>query len=143
MFRSFDIWVHKFPEFAAVFRRAGSPVTNQIANFDRNFKGLCRPGGQGNSEFRLDQSNMYTGEKSQYGVKYLVAQFPNGMTCHAGHLKGKTHDGEMLKHSCWLQILAKEAAAGRVWLSLGNAGFIVIEYVQVMYRTFSGYILRY
>ena len=49
MFRSFDIWVHKFPEFAAVFRRAGSPVTNQIANFDRNFKGLCRQGGQGNT----------------------------------------------------------------------------------------------
>ena len=64
MFRSFDIWVHKFPEFAAVFRRAGSPVTNQIANFDRNFKGLCRPGGQGNSEFRLDKSkNVHWREK--------------------------------------------------------------------------------
>ena len=136
MFRSFDIWVHKFPEFAAVFRRAGSPVTNQIANFDRNFKGLCRPGGQGNSEFRLDQSKMYTGEKSQYDVKYsfrleIVAQFSNGMTCHAGagHLKGKTHDGEMLNHSGWLQILAKEAAAGRVRLSIGDAGFVVSEYV--------------
>ena len=59
----FDIWVPKFPEFAAVFRRAGSTFPNQIANFDGNFKGLCRPGGLGNSGCRLDQSEMYTGER--------------------------------------------------------------------------------
>ena len=80
----FDIWVPKFPEFAAVFRRAGSPFPNQIANFDGNFKGLCRLGGLGNSGCRLDQSEMYTGEKSQHGVKYIFAQVPNGMTSLAG-----------------------------------------------------------
>ncbi len=35
----FEIWISKFPEFAAVFRRAGLPYPNQIMNFDGNFKG--------------------------------------------------------------------------------------------------------
>ena len=138
----FDIWAPKFPEFAAVFRWAGSPFPNQIAIFDGKFKGLCRPGCLGNSGCRLDQSEMYTGEKSQHGIKYIVAQFPNGMTSLAGPFKGKTHDSEMLNHSCWLQILAKEAAAGRVWILFGDAGFAASEYVQSMYLTFSCYILR-
>ena len=142
MLNKFDIWVPKFPEFAAVFRRAGSPFPNQIANFDGNFKGLCRPGGLGNSGCRLDQSEMYTGEKGQHGVKYIVTQFPNGLTSLASLFKGKTYDGEILNHSGWLQILSKEAAAGKVRILFGNAGFAVSEFVQSMYRTFSGYILR-
>ena len=48
----------------------------------------------------------------------------------------------MMNHSGWLQVLAKEAAAGKVWILFGDAGFAVSEYVQSMYRTFSGYILR-
>ena len=138
----FSIWVDKFPEFAQVFRRAGSPYPNQIMNFDGNFKGTCRPGGLGNSGSRLDQSEMYTGEKAQHGIKYLVGQFPNGMTCLAGPFKGKTHDGAMLGESGWTQILAREAAAGRPYVMFGDAGFAVSDYVQSMYREFSGYILR-
>ena len=62
-------------------------------------------------------------KKSQHGVKCIVAQISNRMKCLAGPFMGKTHDCKMLDHSCWLKILAKEAAAGRVWVLFGNAGF--------------------
>ena len=109
------------------FWQAGSSFPNQnhyqITNFDGSFKGLCPPGCLGNSGCRLDQSEMDTGEKSQHGVKCIVAQISNRMKCLAGPFMGKTHDCKMLDHSCWLKILAKEAAAGRVWVLFGNAGF--------------------
>ena len=94
-------------------QRAGAPYPNLICIFDGNFKGICRPGGLGNSGCRLDQSEMYTGEKAQHGIKYLVAQFPNGMTSLAGPFKGKAHDGAMLTESGWTQILAEELTVGR------------------------------
>ena len=65
-------------------------------------------------------------KKSQHGVKCIVAQISNRMKCLAGPLRVRhslTRDCKMLDHSCWLQTLAKEAAAGRVWVLLGNAGF--------------------
>jgi hypothetical protein len=64
------------------------------------------------------------------------------MTCLSGPFKGKTHDGEMLNQSGWTQILAQEAAAGRLFVMFGDAGFAVSPFVQSMYREFSGFILR-
>ena len=109
----FMIWKDHFSVFPEMMQRAGALYPNLICIFDGNFKGICRPGGLGNSGCRLDQSEMYTGEKAQHGIKYLVAQFPNGMTSLAGPFKGKAHDGAMLTESGWTQILAEELTVGR------------------------------
>ena len=85
---------------------------------------------------------MFTGEKSQHCFKSFVGQFSHGLTCLAEPFKGKTHDGEMLSQSGWTHILAREAAAGRHFIIFGDAGFAISQFVQSMYRDFSGFILR-
>ena len=120
----------------------GAPYDNLVNIFDGHFVALCRPGGLGNIRSRLDQSELYTGEKAQHGMKYLVAQFPNGMTALSGPFKGKVHDGRMLRESGWTEHLHNMATAqdGIHYLMFGDAGFCVSDHVQAMIKSYSGYI---
>jgi hypothetical protein len=83
-------------------RYYGSPYANMIGLVDGYFMKTTRPGGLGNKYFRLDQSEVYTGEKCAHGLKFLTAFFPNGMTVLCGPFKGKVHDGRMIYESGWL-----------------------------------------
>ena len=59
--------------------------------------------------------DVYIGQKGQHGIKYLVAQFPNGMTSLSGPFKGKTHDGAMLTEDVWAKSLAALAEEFAHW----------------------------
>ncbi len=120
----------------------GAPYSNLCNIFDSHFVGYCRPGGLGNLSSRLDQSEIYTGEKAQHGMKYLVAQFPNGLTSISGPYKGRTHDGRMLRESGWTELLASITAqpGGRHLVMFGDAGFCISDHVQAMIKSYAGYI---
>jgi hypothetical protein len=138
----FAIWSEHLPIFAQAMQAMGAPYSNLSNIFDGHFVGFCRPGGLGNLSSRLDQSEVYTGEKAQHGMKYLVAQFPNGLTSISGPYKGKTHDGRMLRESGWTEILARIAAqpGGQHLVMFGDAGFCISDHVQAMIKTYAGYI---
>lgn len=138
----YSIWCDHFPSFAKALHDYGAPYDNLVSIFDGHFIAVCRPGGLGNVKSRLDQSELYTGEKAQHGIKYLVAQFPNGITALSGPYKGKVHDGRMLRESRWTEILSNHAArpGGRHYIMFGDAGFCVSAHIQAMVRSYAGYI---
>ena len=137
----FTTWEQYFPAFAAAMQHAGAPYDNLISIFDGNCTACCRPGGLGNQNSRFDQSEVYTGEKAQHQFKYLVSQFPNGISVLSGPYKGKVHDGRMLSESGWTQVLMHiEHTTGRRFLMFGDAGFAVSRYIQAMYKEYGGYI---
>jgi hypothetical protein len=82
----YAIWSDNLPIFAQAMKAMGATYNNLCNIFDGHFVAFCRPGGLGISTSRLDQSEVYTGEKAQHSMKYLVAQFPNGMTFNDLHL---------------------------------------------------------
>ena len=59
--------------------------------------------------------DVHIGEKGQHGIKYLVAQFPDGMTSLSGPFKGKTHDCAMLTDNVWAKSLAALAEGFAPW----------------------------
>ena len=122
-------------------REYGSPYANLIGLLDGNFMKSSRPGGLGNKYYRLDQSKVYTGEKCAHGLKFLAALFPNGMTVLCGPFKGKVHDGRMIYESGWLDWLAALELRGDGFYCLfGDAGFANDKYLQVMTKSYGGYI---
>ena len=136
----FSIWMSKFPEFAYRMKMFGAPYENLIGIFDGHFIPVCRPGGLGNTISRLDQRELYTGEKAQHGIKYLVAQFPNGMTAVSGPYLGKVNDQNTLVHSKWISLLRHiHLQTGRHYILFGDSGFTLSEYIQVMIRSTGGY----
>jgi hypothetical protein len=134
-------WLPFFPDFCEAMSRYGSPYANLIGLLDGNFMQTCRPGGLGNKYFRLDQSELFTGEKCAHGLKFLAALFPNGMTVLCGPFKGKVHDGRMIFESGWLNGLEAVDLRGDGFYSLfGDAGFANDKYLQVMIKAYGGYI---
>ena len=96
--------------------------------------------GLGNLFSRLDQGELYTGAKAKHTIKYLVAQFPNGMSAAAGPFKGSSHDGRCLRESGWLDILEDIAEHfRRDFLLFGDAGFVVSRFIQAMVKELGGY----
>ena len=71
----FATWLPFFPQFAQIFQAYGSPYEDLVALTDGNFMPTCRPGGLGNKNSKIDQSQFYTGEKARHGVKHLGAFF--------------------------------------------------------------------
>jgi hypothetical protein len=138
----YSIWIDYFPAFARAMQEFGAPYDNLINIFDGHFIAVCRPGGLGNVKSLLDQSELYSGEKGQHGIKYLVAQFPNGMTSLSGPFKGRCHDGRMLRESKWEEILRNVAAQpdGRSYIMFGDSGFCVSDHIQAMVKSYAGYI---
>ena len=138
----YAIWSDHLPIFAQAMKEMGAPYNNLCNIFDGHFVAFCRPGELGNSTSRLDQSEVYTGEKAQHGMKYLAAQFPNGMTSISGPYKGRTHDGRMLRESGWIEHLARIAAqpGGLHLVMFGDACFCVLDHVQAMIKSYAGYI---
>jgi hypothetical protein len=63
------------------------------------------------------------------------------MTALAGPYKGKTHDGAMLAECGWTQILHDLRMRGQHYIMFGDAGFCVSDYVQSMFKEYSGCIL--
>lgn len=120
----------------------GAPYPDLANIFDGHFVCFCRPEGSANLISLLIQSEVYTGEKAQHGMNNLVAQFPNGLTATSGPYKGKTHDGRMLRESGWIECLASIAAQprGRHFIIFGDACFCVSDFVQVMIKSYAGYI---
>jgi hypothetical protein len=51
---------------------------------DGHWCSTCRPGGLGNLNSRMDQSELYSGKEGCHGMKVLACLFPNGMTVLSG-----------------------------------------------------------
>ena len=87
---------------------------------------------------------LYTGEKCQHGMKYLVALFPNGMTALSQQYKGKTNYGRMLNESGWISILQNIAAQpeGKHYVMYWDAWFAISTHIQapIWPERLSGYI---
>ena len=75
-------------------------------------------------------------------MKYLVAQFPNGISVLSGPYKGRVHDGRMLSESKWIDLLAAIAAmpGGMHYIIFGDAGFALSAHIHSMIKEYGGYI---
>ena len=121
-----SIWTDFFSEFAQAFEEYGAPFENMIATFDGKFIPVCRPGGLGNLHKRMDQRELYSGDKAQHGIKFLVAQFPNGISALSGPYKGRVHDGRMLRESSWTKLLHdNKQSTGQHYIMYGDSGFSI------------------
>lgn len=139
----FEIWKEHFPAFAQAFRDFGAPYDSLASIFDGHNVECCRPGGLGNLTSRVDQGELFSGEKANHSVKYMVAQFPNGMTALSGPYKGSSHDAKCLRESLWTEILHDIfLQTGRRFNIFGDAGFVVSEYVQAMVKGYGGYMFN-
>ena len=139
----FEIWKDHFPAFAQAFKDFGAPYDNLVNTFDGHNLACCRPRGPGNLNSRLDQGQLYSGEKANHNVKYMVAQFPNGLTALSGPYKGSAHDSKCLRESLWTEILHEIfLSTGRRFQSFGDAGFVVSEYIQAMVKGYGGYMFN-
>lgn len=129
-------WAPFFPAFADEMKRYGSPFDDLIGLTDGNFMACCRPGGLGNHHSKLDQSQLYTGEKARHGVKHLGAFFPNGMMALAGPFLGSVHDGRMLRDSGWIDMLrlAYIQDGRRRFKLFGDSAFPVSNFIQAMVK---------
>ena len=78
----------------------------------------------------------------QHQIKYLVAQFPNGMSALSGPCKGKVHDGRMLAESKWTDLLSSIATmpGGMKYIMFEDAGFAVSEHIHAMIKEYGGFI---
>lgn len=130
-----QIWTYQFKAFSEVMMNFGAPYNNLVGLLDGHFYMVSRPGGLGNVNFRLDQSELYSGEKALHGIKYLVAQFPNGMTTLSRAFKGRTHDARMLQECGWTETLRSiKHHTGKHYLLFGDAGFAVSDHIQAMIK---------
>ncbi len=128
-----ETWVPYFDDFAAVFRHYGAPYFDLVGLIDGNFAATCRPGGLGNVNSREDQSEMYSGEKAQHGMKFMAAYFPNGMMAVSGPYKGKVHDGRMFRESGWNEVMATASLFRRFKL-FGDSAFALTPFIQAMIK---------
>jgi hypothetical protein len=111
--------------------------------FDGHSIECCRPGGLGNLNSRVDQGELFSGEKANHSVKHMVAQFPNGMTALSGPYKGSSHGAKCLRESLWTEILHDILMQiGRRFNIFGDAGFVVSEYIQAMVKGWGGYMFN-
>ena len=132
---NFGTWLPFFKQFSEIMIGYGSPYEDLVALTDGNFMATCRPGGLGNKDSRIDQSQFYTGEKARHGVKFLGAFPPNGMMALCGPFLGSVHDGRMLRESGWLQFLQLISQVdGRRYKVFGDSAFGVTNYVQSMIK---------
>jgi hypothetical protein len=130
-------WAPFFPAFADEMKNYGSPFDDLIGLTDGNFMACCRPGGLGNHLSKLDQSQLYTGEKARHGVKHLGAFFPNGMMALAGPFLGSVHDGCMLRESGWIDMLWLayiQDGRSRLYKLFGDSMFPVSNFIQAMVK---------
>jgi hypothetical protein len=139
----FEIWKEHFPAFAQAFQDFGAPYDSMAGIFDGHNITCCRPGGLGNLNSRLDQGQLFSGEKANHSIKYMVAQFPNGMSALSGPYKGSSHDSRCLRESLWTEYLHEFfLTTGRRFLLFGDAGFVVSEYIQAMVKGYGGYMFN-
>lgn len=121
----FEIWKGHFPSLAQAFRDFGAPYDSLASIFDGHNLVCCRPGGLGNLNSRLDQGQFFSGEKANHSIKFMVAQFPNGMTTLSGPYKGSSHDSKWLRESLWTEILDEIfRLTGRRFSIFGDTGFL-------------------
>jgi hypothetical protein len=71
----FEIWKEHFPAFAQAFRDFGAPYDHLSAIFDGHNIECCRPGGLGNLNSQLDQSQLYSGEKANTASNIWLHSF--------------------------------------------------------------------
>jgi hypothetical protein len=131
----FSTWLPFFKDFAEVMKEYGSPYDDLVALTDGTFLKSCRPGGLGNKKSRLDQGQLYTGEKAAHGIKHLGAFFPNGMMALCGPFLGSVHDGRMIRESGWIEYLRLISQFdGRRYKIFGDAAFGISNFVQSMIK---------
>ena len=131
----FSTWLPFFQQFSQIMKEYKSPYDDLVALTDGKFLGSCRPGGLGNRHSRLDQSQLYTGEKACHGIKHLGAFFPNGMMALCGPFLGSVHDGRMIRESGWIEYLRLISQFdGRRYKIFGDSAFGCTNYVQSMIK---------
>ena len=118
-----------------MFVEYGSPYTTLVGLVDGNFLRFCRPRGLGNKRSRLDQRQLYSGEKCAHGIKHLAAFFQNGMMALFGPFLGSVGDGRMVGESNWLNMLRRACLRdGNRYKLFGDAAFGISNYIQSMLK---------